>query len=80
MDTTASRSSSSTVIEGASSLVVIGLGAMGGSVALGFGARSPGIPVFGIEIDDENRALALQAGVRMVDRLSDEAPDVSSIV
>ncbi|MXX56235.1 MAG: prephenate dehydrogenase/arogenate dehydrogenase family protein [Gemmatimonadetes bacterium] len=50
---------------------VVGLGAMGGSVAKGVLRRLPGVPVFGVDPDGESAARAARDGVRVVPRLRD---------
>ena len=52
-------------------VTVVGLGAMGGSVAKTVLRRAPHTPVFGVEPDRECAALARRDGVRVVDRLED---------
>ncbi len=52
-------------------VTVVGLGAMGGSVAKTVLRRAPHTPVFGVEPDRECAALARRDGVRVADRLED---------
>lgn len=47
-------------------VTVVGLGAMGGSVAKGVLRRLPGVPVFGVDPDGESAGLAARDGVRVV--------------
>lgn len=50
---------------------VVGLGAVGGSVAKGVLHRLPGVPVFGVDPDGESAARAARDGVRVVPCLRD---------
>ncbi|MDE2752490.1 MAG: prephenate dehydrogenase/arogenate dehydrogenase family protein [Gemmatimonadota bacterium] len=52
-------------------VTVVGLGAMGGSVAKGVLRRLPGVPVFGVDPDGESAVRAARDGVRVVPRLPD---------
>ena len=52
-------------------VTVVGLGAMGGSVAKGMLRRRPGVPVFGVDPDGESAAQAARDGVRVVPSLRD---------
>lgn len=52
-------------------VTVVGLGAMGGSVAKGVLRRLPGVQVFGVDPDGESSARAARDGVRVVPRLRD---------
>ena len=52
-------------------LTVVGLGAMGGSVALAMLERFPGTRVFGVEPNEDSAARAAEAGVRIAARLED---------
>ena len=50
---------------------VVGLGAMGGSVAKVVMRRSPGVPVFGVDPDRESAGRAARDGVRVTAQLED---------
>lgn len=53
------------------SVTIVGLGAMGGSVAQAVLRRLPGVPVFGIDPDPECAAPAARDGVEVLARLED---------
>ncbi len=52
-------------------VTVVGLGAVGGSVAKGMLRRLPGVPVFGVDPDGASAALAARDGVRVQPALGD---------
>lgn len=52
-------------------VTVVGLGAVGGSVAKAVLRRAPGVPVFGIEPDRKSAGLAARDGVQVMGRLGD---------
>ena len=56
---------------GCRSVVVVGLGVMGGSVAKALRRRAPETPVYGIDPDEDARALAAGDGVRLADGLAE---------
>ncbi len=53
------------------SVVVVGLGVMGGSVAKAVARRAPGVPVFGVEPGAESARAAARDGVRLVGDLGE---------
>ncbi len=70
------------MIEGAlfRSVTVVGLGAMGGSVAKAVLHRVPGVPVFGIDPDRESAGRAQRDGVQVTARLGDRDPGDGVVV
>lgn len=61
-------------------VTVVGLGAMGGSVAKGVLRRLPGVPVFGVDPDGESAGRAARDGVRVVRSLRDCDVDDGAVV
>ncbi len=53
------------------SVTVVGLGVMGGSVAKAMARRAPGVPVFGVEPDEESARRAARDGVRIANGLEE---------
>ncbi len=61
-------------------VAVVGLGAMGGSVAKGVLRRFPGVPVFGVDPDVESAGRAARDGVRVAPSLGDCEVDDGVVV
>lgn len=62
------------------SVVVVGLGVMGGSVVRTLARRAPETAVYGIDPDDESAALAAKDGVTRLDCLADCDPEGSVVI